>query len=215
MPKVKFSALISDMKGKANGSVFAKNSGGNYFRNNPSGGGKKSLAWSKAKSKLSSLAGKWRHLTQDQRLAWNNAVSNFSTVGAFGDERIPSGYELVMRLNGSLVNSGKPINIVPPAPQSFPDLGIVNLLTPGEFLFTPFHGYAPYNCQGDDSFPGAPMPVQCDPNNPDLTDCWVAGNGGPVTTLPSYDPNVPFVFSSLYILNPNSISIMTGVFRLI
>lgn len=214
MPKIKLSGLISDIKGKANGSVFARNSGGLYYRNNPSGGGQKTNTWALAKAKLSSLSGKWRHLTQDQRIAWNNAVSNFSTVGAFGDERIPSGYELFMRLNGSLVNIGKPINTVPPVPQSFPDLGIVNLLTPGEFLFTPFHGYAPYNCQGDDSFPGAPMPVQCDPNNPDLTDCWVAGNGGPFSSIPTIDLEKFVIVSQIFVFNSSSIYDDYGSFSL-
>jgi hypothetical protein len=56
MPKVKFTALVSDMKGKANGSVFASNNGGTYFRTNKTGGGRKSNAWNQQKAEFSDLS---------------------------------------------------------------------------------------------------------------------------------------------------------------
>jgi hypothetical protein len=105
MPKIKLSALVSDIKGKSNGSVFSKNKSGVYFRNNPSGGGKKSVKWDKQKSLLGSLSTQWKSLTPAQQEAWNDAVTNYQTTNAFGDLRIPSGYELFMRLNGSLLSA--------------------------------------------------------------------------------------------------------------
>jgi hypothetical protein len=107
MPKIKLSALISDIKGKSNGSVFSKNKSGVYFRNNPSGGGKKSAKWDRQKSILGSLASQWKDLSTAQKEAWNDAVTSYQTTNAFGDIRIPSGYELFMRLNGSLLSSRK------------------------------------------------------------------------------------------------------------
>ncbi len=102
MPKIKLSALVSDMKGKANGSVFSKNSGGIYFRNNPSGGGKKSAKWDKQKSNFSAIARAWRSLTELQQQSWIDIVNQYPTKNAFGDVRIPTGYELFCRLNGAL-----------------------------------------------------------------------------------------------------------------
>jgi hypothetical protein len=105
MPKIRFSALVSEMKGKANGSVFSKNAGGAYFRNNPSGGGKKSAKWDKQKGNLSSIARAWKSLTSEQQEAWNSIVTQYPTTDAFGNIRYPSGYELFCRLNGKLVSA--------------------------------------------------------------------------------------------------------------
>lgn len=105
MPKIKLSALASDIKGKANGSVFSTNSGGTYFRNNPSGGGRKSSKWDVQKNNFGSLSTVWKSLTQTQQEAWQDATVLYPTVNAFGDPRIPSGYELFMRLNGALVSA--------------------------------------------------------------------------------------------------------------
>jgi hypothetical protein len=144
MPKIKLSALATDIKGKAGGSVFARNSGGLYFRDNPSGGGRKTPKWAAARSAFASLAGQWRNLTDAQKEAWNAAVDNYNTTGAFGDVRVPSGYELFMRLNGPLNKLGLPLLDVPQAPQPLPEIGNMSLTTITDFLFTPFHGYAPF-----------------------------------------------------------------------
>jgi hypothetical protein len=102
MPKIKLSALVSDMKGKANGSVFSKNSGGVYFRNNPSGGGRKSAKWDKQKGSFSEISRYWRQLTELQQQSWIDIAPQYPTTNAFGDTRIPSGYELFCRLNGAI-----------------------------------------------------------------------------------------------------------------
>lgn len=137
MPKIKTSALVSDIKGKAEGSVFARNSGGLYFRNNPSGGGRKSQSWDKSKNLFGSLASRWRNLTQAQQEAWNNAVSSYQTIGAFGDARIPSGYELYMRLNTPLVNIGLPALETPESPEQMPTVDSINFYTSNNNLLLP------------------------------------------------------------------------------
>lgn len=127
MPKVKLSALVADMKGKANGSVFSKNQGGVYYRNNPSGGGKKSAKWDQQKSVLASVSATWKNLTQAQRDAWSAASINFPTTNAFGDVRIPSGYELFMRVNGVQASYGNSNLVLPPSVPTLPDPGIVQV----------------------------------------------------------------------------------------
>jgi hypothetical protein len=135
MPKIKLSALASDIKGKAEGSVFSRNSGGLYFRNNPSGGGKKSAKWDKSKSSFGSLASKWRDLTQSEIDAWNAATTAFQTVNAFGDARISSGYELFMRLNAPLVYIGEAFLRTPNSPTQMPSINFNGLGTPDNVLF--------------------------------------------------------------------------------
>lgn len=201
MPKIKLSSLVSDIKGKANGSVFARNKGGLYYRNNPSGGGRKTEKWAKAKATFSAMAGKWRDLDQEQQTAWNNAVANYNAKDAFGDDRIPSGYELFIRLNQPLFNLGGDINLLPPAPQSMPSIGAAYLLTPEEFLFTPFTGYAPYNCQADDPWLNDDI-IGCNDPNADLNDGCVLYIDEPfIANLVTYDPLLPLTFSSAYVFS--------------
>lgn len=137
MPKIRLSALASDIKGKSGGSVFSTNQGGTYFRNNPSGGGKKSERWNLKKSQFAYVSGLWRTLSEEQQDAWTDARSNFPTTNAFGEPRFPSGFELFMRLNAVLHVCNLPTLSVPPTPESFPTLEDVSWFTPSVFCFVP------------------------------------------------------------------------------
>lgn len=137
MPKVKFTALVSDMKGKANGSVFASNSGGTYFRTNKTGGGQKSLSWAANKNSFADLSGNWRSLTDAEKTAWKDARTLYPTTNAFGDVRLPSAYELYMRLNGVLSAAHLPILSTPLTPRTMPQMTDVSVIIPEEEVFTP------------------------------------------------------------------------------
>lgn len=201
MPKIKLSSLISDIKGKANGSVFARNSGGLYFRNNPSGGGKKSSKWSAVKSKFSSLAGKWRALSPQQRQSWNESVNNFNTVNAFGDARIPSGYELFIRMNQPLYNLNRPINEVAPLPESLPPIGDMILTTVDAFLFQPLHGYAPFGYIPP-NVANPSIPSICSvPSDPLESDCYIPGAVPIIEEVKNFNNRKGITFSTLVTLN--------------
>lgn len=137
MPKIQFSALITDMKGKSQGSTFSKNKGGNYFRATRSGGGQKTARWAAQKSKFSQLAGMWRSLTDDQQEAWNAAVPLYPTTNAFGVSRLRSGYELYMSLNGTLQAAGQTMLSVPEAPRELPSTGVIESGFPDLFQLNP------------------------------------------------------------------------------
>lgn len=137
MPKVKFTALVSDMKGKANGSVFASNSGGTYFRTNKWGGGRKSIDWNKNKNAFADLSSSWKSLTEAQKEAWKDARTLYPTTNAFGEPRIPTSFELYMRLNGTLQAAGLDTITVPATPRSMPQVANIELIIPDKFCFTP------------------------------------------------------------------------------
>ena len=160
MPKIKLSALASDIKGKANGSVFSTNSGGTYFRNNPSGGGRKSPKWDIQKNNFGSLATQWKALTQNQQEAWQDATVLYPTVNAFGDPRIPSGYELFMRLNGSLSAVGLPILDVPKSPRNVVAYGGVDVDYSTLWQLNPNYACQTYN---DNSFENPRLITTTDP----------------------------------------------------
>jgi len=121
MPSIKYSALVSDMKGKSNGSVFSSNKQGAYFRNNRTGGGRKTKLWDKQKSNFSFLATQWKGLNPEQQTAWTNAAPMYPSLNKFKIEYIPSGFQLYMRLNGVLLAKGFPLLVLPGMKREFPD----------------------------------------------------------------------------------------------
>ena len=121
MPQIKFSGLVTDMKGKAGGSVFSSNKQGSYMRNNKWGGGRKSNRWDLSKSKLSALANSWRLLNAEQQEAWNTSAKDFPFTNKFGEQYIGSGYQVYMSLNGNLLANGFPLLTTPGANRALPE----------------------------------------------------------------------------------------------
>lgn len=140
MARIKFSGVVSEVKGKLNGTVFSRNRGGAYMRNNKSGQTTNSAKSSQVKNKFGSLASRWRSLTVDQQNEWNAAGINYPTVNKFGDTRTPSGYELFMRLNGTLELMNLPIQTLPSLPKTISPLGAVSYDYPELFQIMPERG---------------------------------------------------------------------------
>lgn len=124
MAKVKFSALISEMRNKLNGSVFSRNRGGAYLRNKVTPLNPQTAAQVEARSLLATFSQAWRSLTQAQRDAWNSAVSNWTTTDVFGDSVKPTGATLFIRLNINIANAGGTTITSPPSP-----VGVASLVT--------------------------------------------------------------------------------------
>lgn len=117
MAKVKFSALIAEMRNKLNGSVFSRNRGGNYLRNKVTPVNPQSAAQVAARSLLTSFSQSWRGLTESQRDAWNSVVDQWATTDVFGDIINPSGIALYIRLNANISNAGGAAITSPPTPS--------------------------------------------------------------------------------------------------
>lgn len=133
MASIKFSALVSEIKGKFNGSVFASSPSGAYIRNNKSGGGRKSERWSTQKNIMSFISQKWRTLSLNDQEAWNLATVNFPRTNKFGAVRIPSGFELFQSFNTSLLANGQQPVSSPSSPYSFPDSSLIEIDSPDYF----------------------------------------------------------------------------------
>ena len=116
MAKVKFSALISEMRNKLNGSVFSRNRGGAYLRNKVTPLNPQTSAQVAARSLLTFFSQSWRSLTEAQRLAWSGAVASWSTTDVFGDTVNPTGATLYIRLNCNIAIAGGTAIVLPPAP---------------------------------------------------------------------------------------------------
>jgi hypothetical protein len=116
MAKVKFTAIVADMRNKLNGSVFARNRGGAYVRTKVTPLNPQSVRQVAARNLLTSLAQGFRALTQEQITAWNEATSQWQTTDIFSDLVSPTGLALYVRLNANISNGGGSLITTPPAP---------------------------------------------------------------------------------------------------
>lgn len=136
MAKVKFSALISEMRNKLNGSVFARNRGGNYLRTKVTPVNPQSIAQVAARSLLTQFSQGWRGLTQTQRDAWNSVTDQWSTTDVFGDSIDPTGAQLYIRLNINIANAGGSAITTPPQPvgaEALDSLSVTAAAGAGQF----------------------------------------------------------------------------------
>ena len=124
MAKIKYSALVSDMRNKLNGSVMSANRYGSYVRNKVTPVNPQSIYQQNARQVLSNLSSGYRNLDRSQISAWNSSGTNFPFTDIFGDVKHLSGQTLFVKLNANLLKVGKSQINVPPLPQSFPDLSI-------------------------------------------------------------------------------------------
>jgi hypothetical protein len=131
MAKVKFGAVVTDMRNKVGSQVFSKNRYGAYTRSFKAHLTSATPAQAVTKARLVNFSQAWRGLTEAQRLAWNNAVQSFLSTDVFGSKQRPSGFDLYVKLNCNLDQIGVAPLLYPPIPGSTqtPDLFTINLLT--------------------------------------------------------------------------------------
>lgn len=116
--KCKFGAIVVAGRGKIGGHVASRNRFGSYFRTKVTPVNPSTVFQQAVRNRLSGLSSAWRALTAAQRTAWNAAVSDFARTDIFGDIKNPSGFNLHQKLNNNLLNIGKSVILVPPAPAA-------------------------------------------------------------------------------------------------
>ena len=142
MPKIRLSALATDMKGKAGGSVFSTNAGGVYFRNNPSGTSSKKPSNGLRRQLFATLAQSWKLLDEEEMAAWADAGPLYPTTNAWGESRIPKGFELYMRLNMNLRAAGLEPLTLPVTPRSIPTITLAEMTWTNNFQLIPTSFFA-------------------------------------------------------------------------
>jgi hypothetical protein len=124
MAKVKYTAIVADMRGKLNGSVFSKNRGGAYVRTKVTPSNPSTTYQNQVRDRLATFAQAFRALTAAQIAAWNSAVSSFTKTDIFGDIKSPSGINLYVKLNANLDRVSVADISIPPLPAA-----VENVLT--------------------------------------------------------------------------------------
>lgn len=115
---MKFGAIVTDGRGKIGGHVASKNRAGAYLRTKVTPVNPSTSFQVNVRNRLAGLAQAWRGLLAAQRLAWNNAVSDYKRTDIFGDLQNPTGFNLYARLNANMLNISELAFSVPPLPGS-------------------------------------------------------------------------------------------------
>lgn len=119
---MKFGAIVVDGRNKIGGHVASKNRAGAYLRTKVTPVNPRTESQLDARSRLSNQAQAWRGLTQAQRNSWNNAVNDYKKTDIFGDIKVPSGFNLFVKLNSNLALIGEASLTDAPAPVSVPSV---------------------------------------------------------------------------------------------
>lgn len=126
MAKIKYSALVSDMRNKLNGSVMSKNRYGSYVRNKVTPVNPQSSFQQNARQILGNLSSSFRELTASQIAAWNAKSKDFPFTDIFGDIRHLTGQTLFVKLNANLEKLALPRVSDAPDPVGFPQYDILS-----------------------------------------------------------------------------------------
>jgi len=145
MAKIKFSAWLTDARGKQSGTVFSKNRYGAYTRNRVTPVNPSTTFQVAVRNFLTTLAQAWRALTASQRTAWNGAANNFLSSNIFADVIRLSGFNLFLRLNRNLQTIGVATLTTPPVPSAVFGFTTFTLVanTTGGLLTATFTGAIP------------------------------------------------------------------------
>ncbi len=128
MAKIKFGAIVTDMRGKVGSQVFSKNRSGAYARSFKVNVLSATPAQVTTRNRLAGFSAAWRGLTQGQRDSWNGNVEAFKHTNVFGSIINPSGFDLYVKLNCNLDQVGVAALSTAPLPGVSANVGSVGIV---------------------------------------------------------------------------------------
>lgn len=107
MALIKMSSIgITAISGKAGGSVYSRNRGGEYIKNFVMPTNTITQARQAVRAVFGALASAWRALTQSERNTWIEQAPNYLRTNAFGDQKQLQPNALFVGQNTNLLNAG-------------------------------------------------------------------------------------------------------------
>lgn len=122
MALIKLTAIVAEISGKINGTVFSKNRYGAYARTKVTPVNRNTVKQQGARAILTIVSQAWKSLTEAQRKGWIEGSKNFIRTNVFGDVRNLSGSALFARLNANLLHIGVSQIANCPLPVSVPSI---------------------------------------------------------------------------------------------
>lgn len=120
MALIKLTAIVDNISGKLNGTVFSRNKGGHYMRSKSKPTNPRTPAQMAVRASFGAISQLWRGLTEAQRAAWQAAAADFPYQNKLGDSKELSGFALHQKLNRNLQLVGSSALSTPPAPAIVP-----------------------------------------------------------------------------------------------
>ena len=112
--RYKPSIAFDRMSGSAKGVTASQNKGAIFIRTRGTGSKKRTADQATIKSIFRMLQQNWKHLTQAEIVAWNNAAKSQSGRRVLGQKAQLTGSNLYLRLNFWVVRcGGQPIELPP------------------------------------------------------------------------------------------------------
>ncbi len=102
MATIKFSSIVSDVRGLIGGTVFARGANGSYIRSFAKSANKNTELQQIKRNNLATYAAKWRGLTDEERNQWNQATAQYPYTNRVGDVCHYTGFQLFMKVNLTL-----------------------------------------------------------------------------------------------------------------
>jgi len=99
MASVKFSALVSDIRGKVGGAVFARGANGAYVRTFVKNKVSQSEVIQVKRNNLAVYAAKWRGLAEIERTQWIIAARSVPYQNRVGETQFYTGFQYFMAIN--------------------------------------------------------------------------------------------------------------------
>lgn len=134
--KIKYSALVSDARGKLNGSVASRNRYGNYLRNKMTPVNRRTTFQQANRAIFGAMSAHWNGITEAQRTAWRNYANDNPYTDIFGDQKTLQGNSMFTGTNTLLLNAGLPALDVP----DVTDVDLPHILLSIETLSTTVFG---------------------------------------------------------------------------
>lgn len=126
MASIKYSALVTDIKGSIGGTTFKGTRAGAVIQNKviqppyPAEGAKITKADAgRSMRTIGNNVQAWKALPPDEQEAWNMAAPNFPFKNKFGESYTPSGYQLFQSISADLQLVGAAILDLPPTPEAW------------------------------------------------------------------------------------------------
>jgi len=140
MAFIKFSALVSSVVGKLNGSYFQSQKGGTALKNiSPRRSKAKSVQGmlQLAQNRLSFVSRSWGQISPAQVLLWNTYATGFERTNKNGIRYVPTGYQMFQECNSNRLKLGAEMLAEPITPSIPFDVSncSIDMPTTGEITF--------------------------------------------------------------------------------
>jgi hypothetical protein len=127
MAKIVYSALVTDIRGRIGGNVFARNANGAYVRQFSAPINTNTTAQQLQRATFGGISRGWRELTPGQRESFITQAPNFPYVDAQGQPQQYTGYQLYQKVNSQLQSLGAPGVFTMPPPVDVPAIAAVTV----------------------------------------------------------------------------------------